>query len=96
MSTLTARSLGQLLGNWREIAAGPAYLGLADRIRLLVLDGRVPLGTRIPAERDLAAGLGLSRTTVSAAYAELRSAGFLSSIRGSGSIARLPHTAPRP
>jgi DNA-binding transcriptional MocR family regulator len=64
-------------------------------VRLLVLDGRIPLGTRIPAERDLAAGLGLSRTTVSAAYSELRSAGYLSSVRGSGSIARLPHAPPR-
>jgi DNA-binding transcriptional MocR family regulator len=91
---LSARSLGQFLGNWREIATGPAYLSLADRIRLLVLDGRIPLGTRIPAERDLAAVLGLSRTTVSAAYAELRSAGYLSSVRGSGSVARLPHTSP--
>jgi DNA-binding transcriptional MocR family regulator len=95
MAALSARSLGQLLGNWREISAGPAYLSLADRVRLLILDGRIPLGTRIPAERDLAASLGLSRTTVSAAYAELRSAGYLSSVRGSGSIARLPHTAPR-
>jgi DNA-binding transcriptional MocR family regulator len=92
---LTARSLSQLLGNWRDGVPGPAYSGLADRVRLLVLDGRIPLGTRIPAERDLAAALGLSRTTVSAAYAELRSAGYLSSVRGSGSIARLPHTSPR-
>jgi DNA-binding transcriptional MocR family regulator len=92
---LTARSLSQLLGNWRDGMPGPAYAGLADRVRLLVLDGRIPLGTRLPAERDLAVGLGLSRTTVSAAYAELRSAGYLNSVRGSGSIARLPHTSPR-
>ncbi len=95
VTVITARSLGQLLGNWRDSASRPAYVGLADRIRLLVLDGRIPLGTRIPAERDLAAGLGLSRTTVSAAYAELRGAGYLSSVRGSGSVARLPRTSPR-
>ena len=35
----------------------------------------------------------LSRTTVSAAYAELRDAGYLESLRGSGSVARLPHRA---
>ena len=50
----------------------PAYAALADRIRLLVLDGRLALGTRLPAERELAAHLTLSRTTISAAYAELR------------------------
>src|SRR3978361_1193036 len=95
MTTLSARSLSQLLGDWRALEAGPAYLGLPARIRLLVLDGRIPLGTRLPAERELAAGLTVSRTTVTAAYAMLREAGFLTSTQGSGSVARLPHSAPR-
>lgn len=89
MSTLTARALASLLGDWR--ANGAAYVALADRIRLLVLDGRIPVGTRIAAERELAEHLGLSRTTVSSAYAELRDAGYLDSVRGSGSVTRLPH-----
>ena len=46
---LTARSLEHLLGTWRTGAAG--YQALADRIRLLVLDGRIPIGTRLPAEQ---------------------------------------------
>jgi DNA-binding transcriptional MocR family regulator len=87
--------LSQLLGDWRAGAPGPAYTGLADRIRLFVLDGRIPLGTRLPAERELAGMLTLSRTTVTAAYALLRDAGFLTSTQGSGSVARLPHAAPR-
>jgi DNA-binding transcriptional MocR family regulator len=86
--------LASLLRGWREATSAPAYAALADRIRLLILDGRIPLGTRIPAERDLAAQLGVSRTTVSAAYAELRDAGFLDSVRGSGSAARLPARSP--
>ncbi len=89
MNTLSARALALLMVDWRS--GGPAYLALADRIRLLVLDGRIPLGTRLPAERELASHLGLSRTTVSAAYAELRESGYLESVRGSGSTARLPH-----
>jgi DNA-binding transcriptional MocR family regulator len=96
VTLISARSLGLLLEAWRDDPARPAYAALADRIRLLVLDGRVPLGTRIPAERDLAGQLNVSRTTVTAAYGELRSAGYLSSIRGSGSVARLPHPATRP
>jgi len=75
--------------DWRG-STGPAYVALADRIRLLVLDGRIPLGTRLPAERELASHLRLSRTTVSAAYAELRESGYLESVRGSGSTVRLP------
>ena len=92
---LTARSLENLLGAWRTNAAG--YQALADRIRLLVLDGRIPIGTRLPAERDLAGRLELSRTTVAAAYRQLREAGFVDSVRGSGSVTRLPgRTLPLP
>lgn len=89
MHSLSARSLALLMVDWRG-SGTPAYLALADRIRLLILDGRIPIGTRLPAERELAAQLGLSRTTVSAAYADLRTTGFIESVRGSGSTARLP------
>ncbi|WP_438853746.1 MocR-like transcription factor YczR [Agromyces sp. M3QZ16-3] len=88
-ATLSARALETLLGAWRG-DGGSAYRALADRIRLLILDGRIPVDTRLPAERDLAERLGLSRTTVTAAYRELREQRMLRSIRGSGSVARLP------
>ena len=88
MQVMTAAKLDSLLTEWRNGAT--AYTALADRIRLLILDGRVPVGSRLPAERDLAARLELSRTTVSATYSRLRDAGYLSSVRGSGSVARLP------
>ncbi|NYI04413.1 MocR-like transcription factor YczR [Allostreptomyces psammosilenae] len=68
----------------------PAYRSLADALRTLVLDGRVPLAARLPAERELAAALSLSRTTVTAAYEALRAEGFLASRRGSGSWTTLP------
>jgi DNA-binding transcriptional MocR family regulator len=90
MASLSARALALLLDNWRDTSS-PAYVALAERIRLLVLDGRISLDTRLPAERDLAAQLNVSRTTVSATYSELRAAGYLSSVRGSGSMAKLPH-----
>ena len=85
---LTARSLELLLGDWR--GPGSAYEALAERIRLLIVDGRIAVDTRLPAERDLAERLGLSRTTVTAAYRHLREQGNLHSVRGSGSVARLP------
>ncbi|ANP74126.1 PLP-dependent aminotransferase family protein [Cryobacterium arcticum] len=90
---LTARALETLLGEWRT--NGTAYRALADRIRLLTLDGRIPTDSRLPAERDLGTRLGLSRTTVTAAYGQLRSAGYLHSVQGSGSVTRLPG-APEP
>lgn len=69
---------------------GPAYQVVADALRLLIADGRIAVGTRLPSERDLTSALGLSRTTVSSAYAVLRDRGYLTSRRGSGSIASLP------
>lgn len=96
-TTVSSRALGVLLDSWRASSA-PGYLALADRIRLLVLDGRLPVGTRLPSERDLCAHLGVSRTTVAAAYAALRDSGHVDSVRGSGSVVRLPTRAslPRP
>jgi DNA-binding transcriptional MocR family regulator len=82
-----------MLPGWRETAGNAAYVALSDRIRLLIIDGRLPLATRLPAERELAAHLGISRTTVTASYGELRDSGYLDSVRGSGSVTRLPHRA---
>lgn len=96
-TTVSSRALNALLDSWRASSA-PGYLALADRIRLLVLDGRLPVGTRLPSERDLCAHLGVSRTTVASAYAALRDSGHVESVRGSGSVVRLPARAsvPRP
>ncbi len=57
---------------------------------MLITDGRVPVGVRLPSERELTEALAVSRTTVTRAYAELRDHGFLVSRQGSGSVASLP------
>ncbi|WP_131921252.1 MULTISPECIES: PLP-dependent aminotransferase family protein [unclassified Curtobacterium] len=87
---LSARSAALLLTDWRDGTDAPAYEALSDAIRVLVIDGRVAQGVRLPAERGLATALGISRTTVANAYARLRSDGFVVSIRGSGSVVHLP------
>ncbi|MGN6523312.1 MAG: PLP-dependent aminotransferase family protein [Actinomycetes bacterium] len=88
-TSLAGRRVARLLGpSWRTTA--PAYRSLADALRLLVLDGRMPPGTRLPGERELAHALGLSRTTVASAYDLLRERGFLVSRQGSGTTASLP------
>jgi DNA-binding transcriptional MocR family regulator len=82
--------LGRLLGRWQGGRNVPDYQALAGTVRGLVTDGRLPLGVRLPAERELAVALGISRTTVSAAYRTLRESGHLTSRRGAGSWTTLP------
>ncbi|UTX52325.1 MocR-like transcription factor YczR [Leucobacter aridicollis] len=83
---LSARRLVGMLGDWR--GSGHSYVELADSIWLLVRDGGVPLGTALPAERQLAEALAVSRTTVSAAYQRLREQGVAQSKQGSGTVVR--------
>ena len=83
--------LARELGNWRTSSrSGPAYHGLADAIRLLIIDGRLPVGARLPSERAMADTLRVSRTTVTAAYAALRDDGYLNARRGARSTTALP------
>ncbi|GAA1691874.1 PLP-dependent aminotransferase family protein [Microbacterium sediminicola] len=81
---MSARALTAALGGWRT--REPAYEALADGIRILCLDNRIAPRTVLPAERELATALGLSRSTVSTAYQSLRDSGHISSLRGSGSV----------
>lgn len=85
---MTAERLADLLGPW--LGAGPTFRALADGVRGLVLDGRLPSGTRVASERSLATALGVSRTTVTAAYDLLRAQGYLRSAGPAGSRTALP------
>src|SRR3954447_13886730 len=89
VETTSARRLAELVGDL-AVDRPPRYAALAQRVRTLVADGRVPLGTRLPAERDLAAALTLSRATVTAAYARLREDGWATARQGAGTFAALP------
>lgn len=92
---LGPKDLRTLLGEW-EGEGQSAYQALADRIRLLIIDGRIPTRTRLPAERELADELQRSRTTIVSAYGALKQTGHLVSLRGSGSVVALPHHASQP
>lgn len=85
------QSLVRLLGNWQESTSRtPLWRQLAEALRLLILDGRLTLQTRLPGERELAAALNVSRTTIASALGQLREEGFLYSRQGSGSRIVLP------
>jgi DNA-binding transcriptional MocR family regulator len=88
-----SQSLVRLLGHWQQASfRTPLWRQLADALRLLILDGRLALNTRLPGERELASALDVSRTTVSSALAHLREEGYLESRHGSGSRVILPDT----
>lgn len=73
--------------------SGPLYMQLARAIKSGVANGRFPDRCRLPATRDLARELRLSRSTVTAAYQLLGSEGILVGRVGSGSYVRAPRRA---
>lgn len=73
----------QLLGPWSE-RKGPRYERLAAAFERIIRSGELPAQTRLPAERWLAQRLGVSRSTVVAAYALLQDKGWVISRQGSG------------
>lgn len=88
---VSARELMPMLTDWRAASEGvPGYRALADRLRLLVLDGRLPVDTVLPSERTLAEALATSRTTTTSAYRLLRESGFADGSQGAGTWTTLP------
>jgi DNA-binding transcriptional MocR family regulator len=84
---VTASRVATLVGDFDRT---PAYAGLSEALRLLIGDGRIPLGARLPSERDLTDVLEVSRTTVTRAYADLRDRGFAQARQGAGTFTQLP------
>jgi DNA-binding transcriptional MocR family regulator len=64
----------------------PLYVQLRDQLRALVHSGELRSGDRIPASRELAGNLGVHRTTVANAYAELESEGLIRGHVGRGTF----------
>ncbi|MBE2268729.1 MAG: PLP-dependent aminotransferase family protein [Anaerolinea sp.] len=64
----------------------PIYRQLIRHVRSQIESGTLPAGTRLPASRDLARQLNISRISVVNAYAELRAEGYLSAHAGRGTF----------
>ncbi len=92
---VSAAGLIDLIGPWAD-GADPLNEQLAAALARAIEVGLLPPGTRLPAERELARELALSRTTIVAAYDRLRLAGLAKSRQGSGTrvVARRPGLFP--
>ncbi|WP_028652407.1 PLP-dependent aminotransferase family protein [Nocardioides halotolerans] len=85
--SISARRVATLVDGFDRC---PAYAGLADALVLLIGDGRIAAGARLPSERELTEALRVSRTTVTRAYAAVRDSGYAEARRGSGTYTRVP------
>jgi len=81
------QSIEAALGAWSD-GPGPLHRKLGDAIRRAVEQGLLPAGERLPAERELAKRLAVSRSTVVTALDALRIEGLLESRQGSGTRVR--------
>ncbi len=69
---------------WRPVAQARAYELVVARIEEQILSGTLGVGDRLPAERDLASMLGVSRAAVREAIRSLEAQGVLTSAVGAG------------
>lgn len=81
-----------LLGGWRG-HTGPLHARLGAALRGAITAGHLAPGERLPAERPLAALLGVSRSTVVGALDDLAEGGWVTRRVGSGT--HVSATAPR-
>lgn len=73
--------------------SGPRYLRLVDFIERAVADGTLAPGTRMPAQRALAALLGVDLTTVTRGFNEARRRGLVESRGPLGTFVAPPRAA---
>ena len=68
----------------------PVYRQLRNYLRDLIAAERLPRGAKLPATRELATSLGLSRNTVAQAYDDLIADGLLAAHVGQGTFVAAP------
>ena len=82
----------------RDVRAlsGVRHRALAAALRAAIVSGEVPVGTRLPPQRELADLLSIGRTSVVSAYNLLSAESLLVSRQGAGTwVARRPACGPR-
>jgi DNA-binding LacI/PurR family transcriptional regulator len=76
--------------------ARPAHRRVYSVLEQRITTGAWPVGTRLPAEPEIAAQLGVSRGTLRRALARLRERGLVDGAPGRGSFVRSASPSPRP
>ncbi|MFF2911043.1 GntR family transcriptional regulator [Paenibacillus sp. NPDC057934] len=64
----------------------PIYEQFVEAIRGRIVTGLIPLGSRLPSVRDLAADRGVNPTTAARTYQELERMGLIVTYRGQGTF----------
>jgi DNA-binding FadR family transcriptional regulator len=80
----------------RPVRQGNAFEETVERLLTAIKLGLVAPGERFPAERELAAQLGISRITLREAISELHQVGYISSRRGRQGGTFVTYTPPSP
>lgn len=70
------------------------YRQISDQLRCLILAGEFPVGSRLPAERDLSLQLGVSRPSLREALIALEVQGYIEVRMGSGIYVCEPPATP--
>jgi 2-aminoadipate transaminase len=75
----------------------PLYLQILKGMREMIVNGALPPGFRLPPERRLAESLAVNRSTVLAAYRELKAEGLVDAHVGRGTVVLAhPFAEPQP
>lgn len=80
----------------QTVAPQRLYRQIADQLRQLMASGEFALGSRLPAERELADQLGVSRPSVREALIALEVEGLIEVRTGSGIYVQRIKTTPKP
>src|SRR5579875_3251939 len=99
-SPRTLESAASLDSIFAPVRSQTAFEEAVDRIGTAIRLGLLPPGTRLPAERELCAKLGIARSTLRQALVALGQSGHLRATRGRGGgtfvVDELPPAAPPP
>ena len=69
---------------WNIRSDAPVYSQLVEHIKLAIVSGEFPLGSRLPSVRELAAEAGVNPNTMQRAFAELERDGLVLTQRTAG------------